>query len=939
MKYWKNKIITAAGLWLFTMVAGVNAQQSFNPSWSSYVGDDYDWDGTYAVAMDSQTNSYIGGFLGQGTIHNPSDISAIEPYFAQGARDGFVAKLSGSGALAWYLCLGDEENDCIMGLATFTNGTVYAAGVSDRVDIDDDGTDALISSVAGSTGQVNWTVTLGNLNGTNGFDAVAVDANGYAYAVGYTTYTNLANTVPGYQVNGTTYGRQLKGNTDAFVVKFSPSGSIVWTHYLGGTNADIATAIAVAADGSVYVGGQTRSPGWASIPSGTPGPNNPDGFLVKLTTGGAHVWSTFLGGSGADAVSAIKKDPASSALYLGGSTASSDFLSGATSLNSRGGGTDGFVVKLTDTGATFQTNWCRFFGGSAADLVTSLTLQPSGAVMAGGTTASGSWLTQAGASTFGGVQDGFLSLLSSSGAVVWSSYVGGARNDELRALASVSTTVLSVGSTFSPNWVNNGFWTGWSKDTDFDGLPDNNADLSFGFVAKWSSDPGIPPTVTGEPADVTVHEGASATFNVTATGYSPLTYKWLRNGLPVTGLNSNAYVIASVARTNNNDTYACLVSNYFGTATSQAAKLTVISNGTLTVTLSPAAAVAQGARWSLDSGATWLASGSGTNLWPGTFTVTFANITGWTAPATLASVQVAAGATVSTSGVYTAVLPSAARSVTGTNVTVVVRAPAGLAAWALVETLAAGLTPTSYTSGGAWNSGAHTLTFTGAEATTNTLSYTVSCITSGVYTVTGTVTPQPANVPVAVTGDSQIIKANLIRTVSGTSVTITVHQLLNNRNWYVTESLPAGLTPSNITGPGSYWDPDFLELGWSKHGAGETLTYVVTGAPGTYILSGSGNVTGSDETIFGNTVLIIPGAQPPDIPPPDILSFMPVAGGNAYSLTFTSVVNQAYMILTNATLHATNAWANCLLVTGQNGTTLQQVPMNGPRLFYRVRVQ
>ena len=937
MKYWKNKIITAASLWLFMMVAGVNAQQNFNPGWSSYVGGDWDWDGVYAVAVDSQTNSYIGGILGQGTIHNNADIYSLTDY--QGARDGFVAKLSGSGALDWYLCLGDENNDCIMGLAIHTNGTVYAAGVSDRYLIDDYGSDALLSSIAGSSGSFNWTVRLGNANGTNGFNAVAVDSGGYVYAVGYTTFAGLSNSVPGYQVGGTTYGKQLKGNTDAFVVKFSPGGSIVWTHYLGGTNADTATAIAVASDGSVYVGGQTRSPGWASLPSGTPGPNNPDAFLVKLTSTGTHVWSAFLGGSSSDAVTALAKDPTSSALFLGGSTASSDFLSGATNLNFRGGGTDGFVVKLTDTGATFQTNWCRFFGGSATDLVTSLTLQPNGAVMAGGTTASGSWLTQT-ASTFGGVQDGFLSLLSSGGAVVWSSYVGGARSEELRAVASVSTTVLAVGTTFSPYWVSGGFYDTWTKDPNLNDppIPDYNADLSYGFVAKWSSEPGVPPTVTGEPSDVTVHEGGSATFSVTATGFAPLAYKWFRNGAPVTGFTStNTYVLAAAARTNNSDTYACLVSNYFGTATSRSAKLTVISNGTLTVTLSPAAAVAQGARWSMNSGATWFASGSGTNVWPGAYTVTFASITGWTAPATRSNVQVAAGAIVSITGIYTAVLPSAARSITGTNVTVVVRAPAGLSTWVLVETLSVGLTPTSYTAGGSWDSSAHTLTFTGTEATTNTLSYKVSCSTSGVYTVSGTVTPQPANVPVTVTGDNRIIKSNLIRIISGASVTLSVYQPSSTRRWWVDETLPAGLTPGNMVGPEPTWDPDAHVLDFYKNrGVGETLTYTVTGAPGTYILSGSGNVTGSDESVLGDTVLIIPSAV---IPPPDILSFTPVAGMNACNLTFTSVVSQAYVILTNATLHATNAWATYLPVTGDSGVTQRQVPMNGPRLFYRVRVQ
>jgi hypothetical protein len=104
---------------------------------------------------------------------------------------------------------------------------------------------------------------------------------------------------------------------------------IVWSFYLGGTNADTATACAVAADGSIYVGGQTRSAGWATLSSRTPTPSNPDAFLVKLSANGTHVWSTFLGGSAADSVASLAKASASGTLILGGATASSDFVAAA----------------------------------------------------------------------------------------------------------------------------------------------------------------------------------------------------------------------------------------------------------------------------------------------------------------------------------------------------------------------------------------------------------------------------------------------------------------------------------------------------------------------------------------------------------------------------------------------------------------------------------
>jgi hypothetical protein len=189
-------------------------------------------------------------------------------------------------------------------------------------------------------------------------------------------------------------------------------------------------------------------------------------------------------------------------------------------------------------------------------------------------------------------------------------------------------------------------------------------------------------------------------------------------------------------------------------------------------------------------------------------------------------------------------------------------------------------------------------------------------------------------VPAAVTGDNRIIKANLVRTINGTSVTIIMYQPTVNKSWYVNEYLPTNLAPINITGPVGEWIPEDTMIYWGTYGKGTTLTYEVTGPPGTYTLDGIGNIANVPEPIFGDTVLTIPGAA---VPSPDILSLVPVAATNAFALTFISVANQTYMIRTNATVSATNLWADSFSVTGEAGTTVRPVPMSGPRLFYRVR--
>lgn len=842
---------------------------------------------------------------------------------------GYVAQVSADGRLGWAIDFSAYENfgDEVKALALGGQGQLAAAGTT-RGSQADEGTYAFVSSLGAANGAVNWLRTLGNYFGTNSFNAVAVAADGSVYAVGHTSVSGLVCNVAGYQAGGVTYGKELKGDIDAVVVKYAANGNVLWRHYLGGVNADTANACAVTANGNVYVAGETRSPGWASLASGAPGATNSAGFIVKLTAAGAHVWSSFLNGSADDAVKALRPDAAASALFLGGVTASSDFLSSATRFGSYGGNSDGFVVKLTDTNTAFRTDWCRFAGGNAADSVTALGLLSDGRLAAGGATGSGAWLTQtAGGDAFGGARDGFVTLLNTNGTVSWSTYVGGANADEVLALAAVSNTLFSAGSTLSPSWIGGGFWDTWSKN-DIWGTAG-----AFGFVVKWVPGAPIAPAITADPSGLSVREGSPATFSVAATGTAPLYYRWYRNGAPVTGLTSNSYTLAAAAFSDNGAEYSCLVSNVAGTAVSGSATLTVTAMGVLTVALAPAEAVSQGARWSLDSGATWLAGGVSTNLAVGAYTVSFAGLTGWRAPAALAAVEVQHGMTTATSGVYTAILPSADRVIAGTNVSLTVRAPAGLSAWTLVETLQAGLTPTNIAAGGVWNGTARTLTFTGAEATTSLLSYAVLCVTSGVYAVGGTVTPQPANIPVAVAGDTRVIKANFIRTITGNAVAISVNQPDPAKWWVVTEAIPEGLTPSGISSGGT-WSSSARTITWFAIGTGTTVSYAATGEPASYLLSGSGTIQGASEPVFGDSVLTIPGAE---VPAPDILGFIPSGNPNVFVLTFTSVVNQAYVILTNATPGATNGWAACLPVTGEAGTTQREVPAAGPRLFYRVR--
>lgn len=87
-----------------------------------------------------------------------------------------------------------------------------------------------------------------------------------------------------------------------------------------------------------------------------------------------------------------------------------------------------------------------------------------------------------------------------------------------------------------------------------------------------------PPTITGQPTDQTVNNGATATFSVTATGTAPITYQWQDNSsgsfADISGATSSSYS-PTASYSIQGRQYRCIVTDANGTATSAAATLRV----------------------------------------------------------------------------------------------------------------------------------------------------------------------------------------------------------------------------------------------------------------------------------------------------------------------------------------------------------------------------
>jgi Beta-propeller repeat len=363
--------------------------------------------------------------------------------------------------------------------------------------------------------------------------AIAVDSSGNAYVAAGTASVDFpvkSAEQPSYGgagTNCTSGGADPCG--DAFVAKFDPTlsgaASLVYSTYLGGSDADYAYGLAVDSSGYAYITGITESADFPTTSGAfqiTPG-GGQDNFVTKLDqTGSALVYSTYLGGSGNDGPQAIVVD-ASGDAFITGTTDSFDFpiTKGAFQTALRGicGGspiscdTNAFVTKLNPAGTDLV--YSTYLGGSGVgwwegEFGFGLAVDDSGNAAVTGWTASCDFPVTEGAfqTTLPTVtcpadpwtsrnESIFVSQLNSTGtALLYSTYFGGSGTEITPSLAVDSAGMIYiVGGTDSPDLpVTHGAFQTTYGGGSFCNLTRPWCYLGDAFVAKFN------PTLSGAPS-------------------------------------------------------------------------------------------------------------------------------------------------------------------------------------------------------------------------------------------------------------------------------------------------------------------------------------------------------------------------------------------------------------------------------------------------------
>lgn len=429
-------------------------------TYATYLGGSDD-DNASDIAIDQAGNIYLTGSTA--SIDFPTPGSSPQAGFA-GYTDAFVSKINAAGdELIYSSYLGGSYYDGANAIAIDNAGNASITGYT-RADfpIVNPGqpghgggdVEAFVTKLNATGDALIYSTYLGGRNEDIG-KGITSDTEGNTYVTGYTTSTDFFLVKP--------LQKSKNGSTDAFVAAFSPTGSLLYSTYLGGSEGESGQSIVVNSAGQAYLTGDTNSsdfpnqnPLQRALGGGLCGSTSSypcdDIFVVKLNTqGDSLLYSTYFGGSGTDGGSSIAIDRSSN-IYVTGSTASEDFPTLNAWQSNHGGDADPFVIKFSpdDNELIYST----YLGGSLNDGGYGIAVDRVGNAYVTGYTASADFPTVNSLQDDGYGSDAFVAKLSPLGDdLTYSTYLGGNHRDGSSGIA-----VDSVGTVYL---------TGYTSSTDF----------------------------------------------------------------------------------------------------------------------------------------------------------------------------------------------------------------------------------------------------------------------------------------------------------------------------------------------------------------------------------------------------------------------------------------------------------------------------------------
>jgi len=311
------------------------------------------------VAIDPNTlDAFVTGYTK--STNFPVTLGVLQSKFG-GTEDAFVARYASGispettkgGTVLFSTYYGASGAHVGNGIAVSTSTsiptTAYVAGTKTV----STGSTAFLGAINGTGTASVFSESIGSATTKTKGTAVTVDANGDVYFVGSTNDSVLA-TVNAIQ------SHYKGGGSDAFVGAYNSSGAAKLLTYWGGSGFDVAQSVGTFLSGTninLFFAGYTT--GGTTLPfpvlnavQPTYGGGATDGFVAMFSsTNSGSTWgegySTFLGGTGADAISGLVVGTSGNARVTGYTNSPGIAKNGYQS--TLGGGIDAFLAEIQTT--------------------------------------------------------------------------------------------------------------------------------------------------------------------------------------------------------------------------------------------------------------------------------------------------------------------------------------------------------------------------------------------------------------------------------------------------------------------------------------------------------------------------------------------------------------------------------------------------------------
>ena len=376
------------------------AQDGASLVYSTYLGSQGDEAG-HDIAVDVEGHAYVTGYTTSSSPPFPTTSGALQTAHC-GGRDAFVTMLSRDGDfLVYSTYLGGGDDDEGNGIALDWQNHAYVTGktlssyparfptnLGAFQTANAGGWDAFVTRLTPAGNAFVYSTYLGGSYTDEGWD-IAVDVEGHAYVTGKTWF----GWPDAFPTTANAFQTASAGSGDAFVTRLAPQGNVLrYSTYLGGEDIDYGYGIAVDSVGNAYVTGQTQS---TDFPTQNPYQGTfagwHDVFVTKLSGRGDFlVYSTYLGGEGADYGRGIALDSEDNA-YVTGYTNSDDFPTQNAYQGTYYGHEDVFVTKLASDGNALV--YSTYLGGGAEDRGRDITVDSNAHAYVTGSTQSSSFPT------------------------------------------------------------------------------------------------------------------------------------------------------------------------------------------------------------------------------------------------------------------------------------------------------------------------------------------------------------------------------------------------------------------------------------------------------------------------------------------------------------------------------------------------------------------